>query len=138
MISTSNTVLLGALVLALSACGSTEDDSGSSSPSAAATGGATFEFTGYLVRSQGETHICEMLAESHPPQCGGNRYRVVGLDFAGAQLEEAQGVSWSEGPITLEGVLADDGETLMVSANPALGGGPPPPTVEGQPGSAPG
>jgi hypothetical protein len=131
-------VLLGFLVLALSACGSGDGDSGSPSSGATPTNSETFEFTGYLVRSQGETRICEMLAESHPPQCGGTRYRVVGLDVTGAQLEEAQGVSWSEGPMTLRGVLVDDGKTLMVSPNPALGGGPPPPTVQGQPGSAPG
>lgn len=127
-------------MLALSACGSGDGDSGSSSaPAPAPTGGEAFEFTGYLVRLQGETRICEALAESYPPQCGGTSYRVVGLDFAGAQgLEEASGVTWSQEAVTLEGVLADDGETLMVSANPVLRGGPPPPTVGGQPASAPG
>jgi hypothetical protein len=131
-------VLLGVLVLALAGCGSDDGESGSTSPTTPTTGEG-FEFTGYVVRSQGATKICEALAESYPPQCGGTSYRVVGLDFSGVEgVEEASGVSWTEQPVTLGGVLTDDGATLVVNPNPAVGGEPPPPTVEGQPGSAPG
>lgn len=134
LIRARNTVLLGLLALACSGCGSDDGEAGATTP---ATGGA-FEFTGYLFRVQGETRICDAILESYPPQCGGESYKVTGLDFSGVQgLEEAQGVSWTDRPVTLKGVLADDGETLMVSPK-ALGGGPPPPTGEGQPGSAPG
>jgi hypothetical protein len=122
-------------VLVVAACGSGDDESGSSTP----TTGEAFEFTGYLFRIQGETRICDAILESYPPQCGGESYRVTGLDFSGvAGLEEAQGVTWTDEPVTLKGVLADDGETLMVSPNANRPGGLPPPTVGGQPGSAPG
>jgi hypothetical protein len=132
----SNTLLLGLVVLACSGCGS--DDGEAGSPGPAATSGTAFEFTGYIFSSGGETRICDAIRESYPPQCGGESYRVTGLDFSGVELEDAQGVSWTQQPVTLEGVLAADGETLMVSPNPALGRGVPPPTVGGQPGSAPG
>lgn len=121
----------------LSACGSEDGESGSPS-TPAPTGPQEFEFTGYIFRSQGETKICDAILESYPPQCGGETYKVTGLDFSGVDLQDAQGVSWTEQPVTLKGVLAEDGETLMVSANPAGGGGIPPPTVGEQPGSAPG
>jgi hypothetical protein len=120
------------LVLALAGCGSDDGEAGS-------TGPQPFEFTGYLFRVQGETKICDAILESYPPQCGGESYKVSGLDVSGVDgLQEAQGVTWTERPVTLEGVLAEDGETLMVSASPAVRGGPPPPTAGEQPGSAPG
>jgi hypothetical protein len=129
----SNTVLLVALVLTLSGCGSDNGEAGSSTP---ASGPQPFEFTGYLFRVEGETKICDAILESYPPQCGGESYTVTGLDVTGVDLQEAQGVAWTDEPVTLKGVL--EGGTLVVIGNPALRGGPPPPTVRGQPGSAPG
>jgi hypothetical protein len=135
-----STLALAALVLGLSGCGSDDEGAGagsSATPTTPATGQA-FEFTGYVFRVDGETRICDAIRESHPPQCGGESYRVLGLQVStlGAALEEAQGVSWTDQPVMLTGELVDDGRALKVSAPP--GGGPPPPTVEGQPGSAPG
>ena len=41
--------------------------------------------------------LCEALAESFPPQCGGLRLEVRGLDPAGIpDMEEANGVRWAE------------------------------------------
>jgi hypothetical protein len=140
-IRTRNTVLLVLVALACSACGSGDGEAGGTTPTSATTAptGEGFEFTGYLFRVQGETQICDAILESYPPQCGGESYKVVGLDVSGVDgLQESQGVSWTDRPVTLKGVLAADGKTLAVSPNPALGGGVPPPTVEGQPGSAPG
>lgn len=117
-------------VLLLVACGSEEAEPGGSSP-------RELEFTGYLFRAGGETRICDAIAESYPPQCGGESYRVAGLDVAAIDgLQIAQGVTWTDRPVTLRGVLSDDGTTLMVSANPAVRGDPPPPTGAAPPGSA--
>jgi hypothetical protein len=138
----SNSLLLGLIVLALAAlagCGS--DESGpsgapiSSSPTATTTPTAReTDFTGFLVQSRGEARICEALAESYPPQCGGRSYRLVGFDTSAVSgVEQANGVSWTQQQIAVRGVVSDDGETLVVSPNPALGGGPPPPGAGEQP-----
>jgi hypothetical protein len=133
----SSSLLLVVLVLALSACGSDDGEAGRSTP--AATGPQPFEFTGYVFRVDGETRICDAMLESYPPQCGGESYRVTGLDVTGIDgVEEAQGVAWTDERVTVQGVLAADGETLAVSAGPAARGDLPPPTGAGQPGSAPG
>ncbi|MGH2428415.1 MAG: hypothetical protein ACRDGV_05945 [Candidatus Limnocylindria bacterium] len=46
---------------------------------------------------EGTVRLCEAIAESFPPQCGGARLVVEGLDLdAIPDLEEANGVRWSE------------------------------------------
>ena len=49
-----------------------------------------------FVDSEGGVLLCEAIAESFPPQCGGERLRVVGLDLEALDLEEANGVRWME------------------------------------------
>jgi hypothetical protein len=137
MTRASNNLLLAALLLALSGCGSDDGQAGSSTP--ATTGPQSFEFTGYLFRVEGATKICDAILESYPPQCGGESYTVTGLDLAEVDgVQEAQGVAWTDDRVTLQGELAADGETLAVSGSPAVPGDLPPPTGAGQPGSAPG
>lgn len=56
-----------------------------------------------FVEADGTVLLCDAIAESFPPQCGGERIRVTGLDLAavpGLQTEGA--VSWAEG-VTLLG-----------------------------------
>ena len=56
-----------------------------------------------FVDADGTVLLCDAIAESFPPQCGGERIRVTGLDLAavpGLQTEGA--VSWAEG-VTLLG-----------------------------------
>jgi hypothetical protein len=149
MRSPSNRLLLGLVALAMAAalagCGSDEGEPAgvptsptAPTPSTEPTARET-EFTGYLVQSGDEARICEALAESYPPQCGGRSYRLVGFDArALSGVEQANGVSWTQQQVTVRGVLADDGETLVVSPNPALGGGPPPPGAGEQPGAGSG
>jgi hypothetical protein len=143
-VSPSNGLLLGlvALAFALAGCGSDEGESGgaTTTPTTPTTPTAReTEFTGYLVQSGEEARICDALAESYPPQCGGRSYRLVGFDARSVSgVEQANGVSWTQQQVTVRGVLADDGETLVVSPNPALGGGPPPPGAGEQPGAGSG
>jgi hypothetical protein len=60
--------------------------------------------SGHLfVDGDGTVRLCDAIAESFPPQCGGERIVVRGLDLdavAGLQTEGA--VSWAEG-VTLFG-----------------------------------
>ncbi|MDQ3689563.1 MAG: hypothetical protein M3406_05920 [Chloroflexota bacterium] len=47
--------------------------------------------------------LCEAIAESFPPQCGGERIEVRGIDLASIEgLEEANGIQWAEA-VTLFG-----------------------------------
>ncbi|HET9214618.1 MAG TPA: hypothetical protein VFN93_07670 [Gaiellaceae bacterium] len=74
--------------------------------------------SGNLLVQGGEVRLCSALAESFPPQCGGDSLRVEGL-----KLEEVDGlitegdVSWTDRPTELLGVVADG--TLTVSENAA-------------------
>jgi hypothetical protein len=60
------------------------------------TGGAEVLVNGSLVIDpDGVVLLCDALAESFPPQCGGARLEVRGLDPAGQpDLQEANGVRW--------------------------------------------
>jgi hypothetical protein len=60
--------------------------------------------TGALfVVPDGTVRLCDAIAESFPPQCGGDRILVQGLDLdAIANLQTEGDVSWAEG-VTLFG-----------------------------------
>ncbi|MCA1588407.1 MAG: hypothetical protein LC744_07090 [Chloroflexi bacterium] len=49
-----------------------------------------------FIDADGDVLLCEAIAESFPPQCGGARLAVEGLDPGGQQLDEANGVRWAE------------------------------------------
>ncbi len=72
--------------------------------------------TGSLLANGDDVKLCAALAESFPPQCGGGSISVVGLDFDGLEGLTTEGeVTWSDLPISVEGVLADG--TLTVDDN---------------------
>jgi hypothetical protein len=51
-----------------------------------------------FVDPDGTVRLCDAIAESFPPQCGGERVVVQGLDLvAVAGLQSEGGVSWAEG-----------------------------------------
>ena len=69
---------------------------------------------GFLVADQTTIRLCDLLAESLPPQCGG---ASVTVDVASIDeltfddevpLESAQGVTWTNATITLLGELVDE------------------------------
>ena len=63
---------------------------------------------GFLVVRDGEAKLCSVLAESFPPQCGGDSLRVAGLDLEDLDgLQNSQGVTWSDREIQLLGNVAD-------------------------------
>ena len=56
-----------------------------------------------FVDADGTVRLCDAIAESFPPQCGGERIVVQGLDLdAVPGLQTEGGVSWAEG-VTLFG-----------------------------------
>lgn len=66
--------------------------------------GERVRVTGALfVAADGTMQLCDAIAESFPPQCGGARIAVEGLDPATvAGLQTEGDVSWAEG-VTLTG-----------------------------------
>jgi hypothetical protein len=61
-----------------------------------------------FVDADGAALLCEAIAESFPPQCGGLRLEVRGLDPDGQVLEEANGVRWAESVQLLGRVVESD------------------------------
>jgi hypothetical protein len=75
--------------------------------------GTQFAMVGYLFGEHTNTEvfeICDLIAESYPPQCGGARMYIVDVDAMLAQLYlvdgrlEAEGTrSWTDVPVVLTG-----------------------------------
>ncbi|MEX2424197.1 MAG: hypothetical protein WD990_09485 [Acidimicrobiia bacterium] len=73
-----------------------------------------FVVTGYLfVDADGHAVLCEAIAESYPPQCGGQSIDVAGDIPADVDLTADQGVQWSDNPVDLEGTF--DGTTFTTA-----------------------
>ncbi len=74
---------------------------------------------GFIVTTpDGVVYLAETLAESFPPQPGGDRLIVEGLDldvFAG--LTSAQGITWSEQHVQVLGTVADGVLTVSATAS---------------------
>ena len=52
--------------------------------------------------------MCDLLAESLPPQCGGAVISVTGYEeVLGTPLKSAQGVSWTDELVSLLGEIVD-------------------------------
>ncbi len=71
---------------------------------------------GFIVTTpDGLVYLAELLAESFPPQPGGDRLIVEGLDLdAFAGLTSAQGITWSEQNVQVLGIVSDG--ILAISA----------------------
>lgn len=76
----------------------------------AAPGPVTVE--GVVVWDESGARLCELLLESYPPQCGGVTVAIANPEAVDVPLDEAQGVRWTPGPVTLDGDL--DGDTFVV------------------------
>jgi hypothetical protein len=72
--------------------------------------------SGFVVRTAGSDLFCEVLAESFPPQCGGERLSIANADAlnAFALVEEGE-VQWSENTIVVLGRIADG--VLTIDSN---------------------
>jgi len=76
--------------------------------------GAVVVVTGFVFVDGGDVRLCEAIAESFPPQCGGSRIFVDGFDSAvlGTRLVTAVGdlepdadVAWTNDGVTMSGQL---------------------------------
>ena len=68
---------------------------------------------GFLVVDAGGARLCEVLAESYPPQCGGEALPITNYEeFLGVPVQEAQGVTWTDDVVSFVGMIVDG--TLVV------------------------
>lgn len=75
----------------------------------------TIAVKGFLVEDGSGARLCEALAESYPPQCGGASIPVVGYEeVLSAPLSTAEGVGWTDVSVSLLGEIIDG--TLVVDA----------------------
>jgi hypothetical protein len=80
---------------------------------AAGTIDGPFVVTGFLfIDADGNAVLCEAIAESYPPQCGGLSIEIAG-DLPMDDLTSDQGVTWSNDPVDLEGTF--DGTTFTTA-----------------------
>ncbi|MDA0365476.1 MAG: hypothetical protein O3B31_00760 [Chloroflexi bacterium] len=74
---------------------------------------------GYVVAHGDDVRLCEALAESFPPQCGGSSLTLVGLDLSARDdLEQEGDVQWSASELKLLGEIGPGTFTV----NPAASG----------------
>lgn len=127
-------VLAGVALLVVGGCGDSDDDGGSTDSTgvvAVADDGDTLTVGELLdAEEQGESgntvvvvamlvddgtgmRMCESLAESDPPQCGGRSVEVMNPGVIDVDLNEDQGVRWADGPIQLFGWM--EGDAFYVS-----------------------
>ena len=63
---------------------------------------------GFIVADGDHARLCDLLAESLPPQCGGAFVDVADLGVIDPDdLTSAQGVTWSDHPVTILGEIVD-------------------------------
>ena len=102
---------------------STPDDSSSGLP--ASIGGiidgdvsGDINALGYVVIDDNGTRFCSVLLESFPPQCGPPSVDLVDLDTTALELQEEQGVQWTEEIVTLLGRHRDGTFTVLDVSDP--------------------
>lgn len=126
-------LLLAVALIALAACGDGAADGSLTSTSTVAApapnamgpgisvsealadeSGQPLLVNGFLfVDKDGNVTLASALAESFPPQPGGDEVVVEGLNLSDYELTESQDLSWTEDQVQVLGVL--DGNTLQVS-----------------------
>jgi hypothetical protein len=118
-------LFIGLLVIVLVAACGDDDDDANGGPSLGVGPGISVTdaldndasgpllINGFLVIVEGEVELCEALAESIPPQCGGARLSIEGLDLSAFTLSQASGVQWTEDVVQVLGTV--DGNRLIVS-----------------------
>ncbi len=68
---------------------------------------------GFLLIDDSGARLCEVLAESYPPQCGGATLSITNYEeVLGVPLSNAQGVSWTDQHVSFLGEIIDG--TLVV------------------------
>jgi hypothetical protein len=74
-----------------------------------------FLMSGFYLAAGDDARLCEALAESFPPQCGGASIRLDPGDVPEGATTTTEGeVTWSEEPISVEGQI--DGDVFVVGS----------------------
>jgi hypothetical protein len=72
------------------------------------TDGTRATLVGFVIADGAGTRMCAAVLESYPPQCGEPSVALEGFDLAGsANVESAEGVTWSDGELQLNGTWRD-------------------------------
>jgi hypothetical protein len=72
---------------------------------------------GFVVRTPDAAELCETLAESYPPQCGGASLTLANpVETDGLPLVEDGDVQWSPDIVTLIGTVAGSELTIDISS----------------------
>ena len=75
---------------------------------ALATDAIIIAVQGHLLDDGSGARLCEALAESYPPQCGGASIPVTGYEeVIAVPLASAQGVTWTDQSVSLFGEIID-------------------------------
>jgi hypothetical protein len=73
---------------------------------------------GFLLVDDSGARLCEVLAESYPPQCGGASISITNYEeVLSVPLSSTQGVSWTDDYVSFLGEMVDG--TLVVDATVA-------------------
>ena len=67
---------------------------------------------GFVVIDEGGARLCEVLAESFPPQCGGPAVVITNPDALTVALEQEQSVQWTSERVRLDGTYDGTNFTL--------------------------
>ena len=73
---------------------------------------------GYVVIDESGTRFCSVLLESFPPQCGAPSVDLVDLDAIAVDLQEEQGVQWTDEIVVLLGRYSDGTFTVLDVGEP--------------------
>ena len=68
---------------------------------------------GFVVIDDGGARLCEALAESFPPQCGGSAVVIANPDVLTVALEQEQSVRWTNERVRLDGTYDGTQFTLV-------------------------
>ena len=120
---------LFAVIIAATACGDSDSDQADSSTSTtleppagdpASIGGiidgepsGDVNVLGYVLIDQNGSRFCSVLLESFPPQCGQPSVDLVNLDTGVLDLQEVQGVQWTDDMVVLLGRYRDGTFTVV-------------------------
>ena len=120
---------LFAVIIAATACGDSDSDQADSSTSTtleppagdpASIGGiidgepsGDVNVLGYVLIDQTGSRFCSVLLESFPPQCGQPSVDLVNLDTGVLDLQEVQGVQWTDDMVVLLGRYRDGTFTVV-------------------------
>ncbi|NNK91867.1 MAG: protease inhibitor I42 family protein [Acidimicrobiia bacterium] len=78
-----------------------------------AAGSGDASIIGYVVIDSAGARLCEALAESFPPQCGGASVTIANPDALTVALEQEQSTQWTDERVRLDGTY--DGDTFTIT-----------------------